>query len=132
MSITVKRDLSQPMRHIVHVRDHIVSTDLVAADGGTDAGPDPHDLYDSALGACKALTLLWFAQRKGFPVEDIEVTVERDASAERQGVYRLATKIALTGDLTDEQRAAMLAAASKCPVHKLMASVTTEITTELA
>jgi len=132
MSITVKRDLSQPMRHIVHVRDHIVSTDLVAAEGGTDAGPDPHDLYDSALGACKALTLLWFAQRKGFPVEDIEVTVERDASAERQGVYRLATKIALTGDLTDEQRAAMLAAASKCPVHKLMASVTTEITTELA
>lgn len=132
MSITVKRDPSQPMRHIVHVRDHIVSTDLVAAEGGTDAGPDPHDLYDSALGACKALTLLWFAQRKGFPVEDIEVTVERDASAERQGVYRLATKIAVTGDLTDEQRAAILAAASKCPVHKLMASVTTEITTELA
>lgn len=132
MTITVKRDLSQPMRHIVHVRNHIVPTDVPVEDGGLDAGPSAHDLYDAALGACKALTLLWFARRKGIPVEDIRVEVERDDSQERDGLYRLATSIRLTGELTDAQREMMLAAAGKCPVHKLMTSVTTEISTQFA
>lgn len=132
MSITVKRDLSQPMRHLVHVRNHIVPTDVPVEDGGHDAGPSAHDLYDAALGACKALTLMWYARRKGIPVEDIEVGVERDDTGERDGVYRLATSIRLTGELTPEQRELMLAAARKCPVHKLMTSVRTEISTDFA
>ena len=36
--------------------------------GGTDAGPTPHDLYDASLAACKALTVLAYARRKGIPV----------------------------------------------------------------
>jgi len=35
-------------------------------------------LYAAALGACKALTVLWYAKRKGIEVQDLEVTVERD------------------------------------------------------
>lgn len=131
MTITVKRDPSQPMRHIVHVRNHILPTDVPAGDGGLDAGPSAHDLYDAALGACKALTLLWYAKRKGIPVEDIQVDVDRDDSQERDGVYRLATSIRVTGELDAGQRDLLLAAARKCPVHKLMTSVTTEISTEL-
>jgi putative redox protein len=132
MTITIRRDQARPFRHVVHVRNPTLATALSVEEGGEDAGPSPHDLYDAALGACKALTLLWFARRKGIPVEDIEVQVDRDASAERQGVYKLATTIRLTGALDDAQRAQLLAAAAKCPVHKLMTSVTTEITTELA
>ena len=131
MSITVKRDLSQPMRHIVHVRNHLIPADGSVEEGGADAGPSPHDLYDAALGACKALTVVWYAKRKGIPVEDIEVTVERDASEERKGVYRLSAALRLEGDLSDAQRAELLAAAEKCPIQKLMTGVTTEITTTL-
>ena len=131
MSITIKRDLTQPMRHIVHVRNHLVPADVSADEGGDDAGPSPHDLYDAALGACKALTVLWYAKRKGIPVQDIEVVIERDASEERKGVYRLGAALQLGGDLSDAQRAELLAAAEKCPVHKLMTSVTTDITTTL-
>jgi putative redox protein len=132
MSITVKRDLSQPMRHVVHVRNHEVATDLTVEEGGGDTGPNPHDIYDAALGACKALTMLWYAKRKNIPVEDIQVQIDRDGSQERQGTYKLATVIALTGNLTEDQRAELLAVARKCPVHKLMTAVTTEISTELA
>ncbi len=132
MSITVTRDLSQPMRHVVHVRDHQVAVDESVEAGGNDSGPSAHDLYDAALISCKALTLVWYARRKGIPLADVQVTVERDASGERQGVYRLATTLHLGGDLSDAQRQELLTVAGKCPVHKLMTAVTTEITTELA
>jgi putative redox protein len=131
MPIEVKRDLSQAMRHIVHIRNHLVSTDASVAEGGADAGPDPHDLYDAALGACKALTLVWYAQRKNIPLEDVQVRIDRDNSQERQGKYRLAASIELGGELTEAQRHELLSVAEKCPIHKLMTSVTTEVTTTL-
>ena len=131
MSITIKRDLTQPMRQIVHVRNHMISADGTVEEGGNDAGPSPHDLYDAALGACKALTVVWYAKRKGIPVEDIEITLDRDASEERKGTYRLSAALKLGGDLSEQQRADLLAVAEKCPVHKLMSTVTTEITTTL-
>jgi putative redox protein len=130
--ITVIRDQSQPMRHIVHVRNHIVPADVSVEEGGLDAGPSPHDLYDAALSACKALTVLWYAKRKNIPVEDVRVATERDASEERKGVYRLAATLHLTGELSPAQREELLGVAQKCPVHKLMTSVTTEVTTQLA
>ncbi|MFL6675301.1 MAG: OsmC family protein [Massilia sp.] len=131
MSITVRRDTSRPMRHTVHVRNHEFVVDGTIAEGGDDAGPSAHDLYDAALGTCKALTVAWYAHRKGMPLGDVEVTVERDDSAERQGVYKLGTTLRLGGDLSDAQRQELLAVAAKCPVHKLMTAVTTEITTTL-
>ena len=132
MSIKVIRDQSLPMRHIAHVRNHIISVDGTVEEGGSDAGPSPHDLYDAAISACKALTVVWYAKRKGYPLENVEVTTERDDSEERMGVYRLAATVHLTGDLSETQRAELLSAAQKCPVHKLMTAVTTEISTVLA
>lgn len=131
MPITVRRDSTQPMRHIVHVRNHLVPADVSPEEGGADAGPSPHDLYDAALSSCKALTVLWYAKRKNIPVDDIQVTTTRDDSEERKGVYRLAVKLHLTGDLSEAQRAELLSVAEKCPVHKLMTAVSTEVTTTL-
>ena len=131
MTLTVNRDVTQPMRHVVHIRKHDLVVDALPLEGGHDDGPTAHDLYDAALASCKALTLVWYARRKNMPLTDVEVLLERDASGERQGVYKLAVSLRLSG-VTDEQREELLAAAQKCPVHKLMTSVTTEITTELA
>jgi putative redox protein len=131
MAITVTRDRTEKMRHIVAVRDHRFPVDELAAVGGDDSGPTPHDLYDASLAACKALTVLWYANRKQIPVEDIEVTVERDDADERKGTYRLRATLALSGPLTDAQRDELLNVAGKCPVHRLMTQVTTEISTVL-
>ena len=132
MTIHVIRDRSRKMKHTVQVRQHAFSIDEPASNGGEDEGVTPHEVYDSALGACKAMTVLWYAQRKGIPLEDIDVSVDRDDSQERQGLYRLQVTLALTGALTDAQRQELLAVANKCPLHKLMTTVTTEIHTELA
>jgi putative redox protein len=132
MAIRVVRDQTASMRHEIHVGRNRLATDGSVEEGGEASGPNPHDLYDSALGACKALTVLWYAKRKGIPVEGIEVSVERDASQERSGVYRLSAQLSLTGNLTQSQREDLLRVADKCPVHKLMTEARTEISTSLA
>jgi putative redox protein len=120
------------MRHEIHIGRHSLASDLSVEEGGEASGPNPHDLYDAALGASTALTVLSYAKRKNIPVEDIEVSVERNASQERAGIYRLSAVLRLTGDLSATQRQELLRAAEKCPVHKLMTHVTAEISTTLS
>ena len=132
MTILVSRDRAHRMRHMVHVRQHAFAVDEPLANGGEDLGVTAHELYDSALGTCKAMTVLWYAQRKQIPLDDIKVTVERDDSEERQGTYRLRVMLDLVGELSDAQRQQLLAVAEKCPLHRLMTQATTEVRTELA
>lgn len=132
MTITVRRDgVSGGTRHILKIRAHEIPVDVESEAGGSDAGPTPHDLYDASLAACKALTVMLYARRKGMPVEEIEVAVERDASEERQGKYRLDSALRVTGALSEAQRAELLRVAGKCPIHRLMTEVEIEIATRL-
>ena len=131
MAIVVRRKPELALAAAVRIGAHELVTDLSAAEGGDDAGPSPHDLYDAALGACKALTVLWYAKRKGLSVEDVEVTVDRDASQERSGHYALASRLRVRGPLSDAQLRELESVAAKCPIHKLMSVVETTITTSL-
>jgi putative redox protein len=115
----------------VHVRQHQFDADVSQAEGGADEGPNPHDLYDAALGACKALTVMWFARKKGIAVDDIHTEVQSDNSQERAGRYRITSKLTISGNFSDAEFAQLAAVAEKCPVHKLMTSVTTEIVTQV-
>jgi putative redox protein len=132
VTIQVVRDQRSKMRHEIHVGQNTLSADLSVEEGGEASGPSPHDLYDAALGACTAMTVLWYAKRKSIPVQDIKVSVDRDATQERSRIYRLSVVLALSGDLSTDQRQELLRIAEKCPIHKLMTDVTTEIATTLS
>jgi len=132
MTIRVIRDQQAPMRHEIRIGQNSIYTDLAKEMGGEGSGPSPHDLYDAALGACKALTVLLYAKRKKIPVEGIVVSVERDASQEHAGTYRLSTALTLTGDLSTAQRQELVRVAHKCPIQRLMTEVRTEISIALA
>ncbi len=131
MSIVIRRQPQLAVGFTVQVRQHEFVVDVSPADGGNDAGPNPHDLYDAALGTCKALTVMGYARRKGIPIEDVEVVVERDASGERSGTYALDTRLRIRGALSDQQLRELEVVAHKCPIHKLMTVVTTVITTRV-
>ncbi|MES2511177.1 MAG: OsmC family protein [Pseudomonadota bacterium] len=131
MTIELKRAYGEKMAQSLQVRTHSLIADVSAEEGGADTGPSPHDLYDAALAACKALTVMWYANKKGIKVDNIHTVVERDDSQERAGVYKLAARLQIIGDLTDAQLRELSAVAQKCPVHKLMTTVTTEITTSV-
>ncbi len=112
----------------VRVRHHTFAADEAVEGGGTDTAPNPHDYFDASLAACKALTAMWYAKRKGFPLERVETRVESDNTEERRGIYRYKVHVEFHGALTDEQRAALRRAADACPITKLMTKA--EITIE--
>lgn len=107
------------------IRTHELRSDVDATLGGEDTAPDPHDYFDAALAACKTLTATWFAKKNKLPLERVEAHIERDASAERTGVYRLQVIMAYHGPLSDAERERIHSAVSRCPIHKLM--TTTEV-----
>lgn len=129
MTVHCVTEVPSTFRHVVTVGAHTLHADVLPAIGGEDSAPGPHEYFDTSLATCKALTAMWFAKRKGFPLERVEAHVERDDSKERQGTYVLNVKLAFHGPLTDEQRAEIYAAVGKCPVHKLMTTTTVEINT---
>lgn len=131
MNISLESKAQALLAQTLHMGDHQLTTDVSSAEGGEDLGPSPHDLYDAALASCKALTVMWFARKKNIPVTHIDTRIERDDSDERQGIYRLSTQLIIHGDISEVEFSQLSAVAEKCPVHKLMTSVTTEITTKV-
>lgn len=114
----------------LQVRSHTFRSDVGVSSGSTDSAPGPHDYFDAALAACKALTATWYARKHQMPLERVETRVERDDSEERRGKYVLKVHVAFHGPLSPDQRSRLYAAIGACPVHKLM--TTTEVVVETA
>jgi putative redox protein len=129
--LKITKDINGTLRQHINVNGHTLYSDIGTSFGGNDSAADPHDLYDSALASCKALTLLLFAKRKQIPLESVKLTIERDNSQENSGVYQLHVQMRLDGDLTEAQRQQLLDISEKCPIHKLMTRSETVISTEL-
>lgn len=95
--------------------------DEPASAGGADAGPSPHELLLGSLGACTAITLRMYAARKQWPLEEIEVKLERNPGGKpADGSTDIQRQITLHGALSAEQRTRLLEIANACPVHKTL------------
>ena len=97
---------------------HVWTSDEPASRGGTDTGPNPTALLLSALGACTAITLRMYAERKQWELGVIRV---RCALFPRKDARpRIERELTVASSLTEEQRARLLEIAGKTPVTKIV------------
>ena len=64
----------------VEIRNHRLIVDETVEDGGTDSGPRPTELLAASLASCTTITLVMYADRKGWDVGAVEVEVEYDGA----------------------------------------------------
>jgi putative redox protein len=57
----------------IEMSGHPLTADEPPRNGGQDKGPAPYDLLLAGLGACTAITLRMYADRKEWPLESLEV-----------------------------------------------------------
>lgn len=119
------------LRQRIDIGQHQLFADMNVLAGGQDSAPDPHDLFDASLAACKALTLMLYAKQHNIPLQRVSIDLQRDASQERAKIYALDVGLQLIGPLSDEERLKLLLIADKCPIHKLMSQATINIHTHL-
>lgn len=86
--------------------------------GGTDLGPTPYVYLKAALGACTAMTIRMYAERKKWPLQDAIVTLRHSRDGNKESVFE--RDIKLVGALDEEQKQRLLEIADHCPVHKTL------------
>ncbi|QCB45288.1 alpha/beta fold hydrolase [Hydrogenophaga sp. PAMC20947] len=108
---------------------HQFLMDEPASMGGDDEGPAPYEMLNAALGACTAMTVRMYANRKGWPLESVRVALVHDkvhasdcAACETEDgrIDRIVRVVELKGDLSEEQRARLMEMADRCPVHQTL------------
>ncbi len=110
---------------------------------GTDLGPTPYEMVMGGLAACTSITLRMYADRKGWPVEEVMTRIdfeyidaepaekeEKKEKKKKKKIGRFARRVELVGDLDEVQRRRLLEIADRCPIHRILTAANQVLTCE--
>ena len=101
----------------IGVRDHRLTVDQPVADGGSDAGPTPTELFVASLAGCVAYYARRYLARHGLPEDGLRVVADYDLAFRPARVGRIRLVLVLPDGVPDDRHQALLAVASHCTVH---------------
>jgi putative redox protein len=119
------------LREQVHVvmGQHSLVMDHPPSYDGDGLGPAPIEVLLGAVAGCKAVTVVRYARRKGYPLQSVEVripsyTIDHVKAEGPSHALVWLTKVEATldlrGDLTNEQRRELAWVAEHCPVSETL------------
>jgi uncharacterized OsmC-like protein/alpha-beta hydrolase superfamily lysophospholipase len=129
--VVVRETLGARFQQEVTAGAHHFLCDEPTEVGGLDSGPGPYDLLLAGLGACTAMTLRLYADRKILPLKQVTVRLSHarihaadceSCETQEGSIDRIERAITLHGSLDEEQRHRLLEIADKCPVHRTLTS----------
>lgn len=113
---------------------HVWIADEPVELGGDYAGPGTYDLLLSSLAACTIITLHMYANRKGWPLESVEIKMSTEKVLARDcedcesdpniKVDIIEKELKIQGDLDEDQLARLAQIADRCPIHRSLISET--------
>ena len=106
-------------QRITTTSGHELASDEPERRGGTNTGPAPFDLLLASLGACTAITLRMYGDRKQWTFGTIEVKLR--LIKEGDNPTHIERKILVSETIDAEQQAKLLEIADKTPVTKALA-----------
>lgn len=92
--------------------------DLPLEKGGEGNGFGAHELIEAGLAACISMTVQIAAVKNGIPLQSASCKVRIDRTLPK--AIGLVYQLELMGDLTEEQRFTIHAAAADCPVNRTL------------
>ena len=129
-NVVVRGNAREFLQEVVTGRHHLRADEPVSY-GGNDAAPGPYDYLLISLGVCTSMTIGLYARRKKMPLENIMVSLRHfrihakdcEECETKEGMLdRIDLQIELTGSLSGDQHAQLMAIAAKCPVHRTLKS----------
>ena len=129
--VTVRETRQGRLQQEISAGAHRLLADEPVAVGGGDSGPNPYELLLAALGACTAMTLRLYAERKALRLDRVTVRLRHAkiyaadcATCEtKEGkIDRIEREIELAGTLDANERARLIEIADKCPIHRTLTS----------
>jgi len=118
MKATARRS-GDGLKHTVEVGTHRLTVDEALDHGGTDRGPNPQEMLAASLASCSAITMEMYAERKGWDIGDVSVSVDYEP-AQRGSPTKFAMNVHLPKELPEEQREKLMQIVAKCPVHRTL------------
>lgn len=117
--VTVVARRREGYAHEVEIEGgHTLVIDEPRESGGADQGPSPTRVLAASLAACTAITLEMYADRKEWPLGDVEVEVGMEFTGAVPTQFTVTMRLP-TG-LSAEQQERILVIAGKCPVHRAL------------
>jgi putative redox protein len=115
----------------IQTKNHTLIADEPTSIGGSDFGPSPYEYLNAALAACTVMTLKLYAEQKKWDLQEVFVYISHSREHSKdlntdvdkpKYLDYISKKLKFLGNLDTEQKERLKEVASRCPVHKTIAS----------